>query len=310
MRWGWLAALCLLLPACGQEVRIAGTRDLSLRVTPSTRDVQSGAPFPLTIVRTWKKSLVPKDVDAARFAPLVLTLESSTRREDKVRVEETLRYRAYAFARSDVVVPAQRLAAAPAEGGVERVVSAPAFRLRVSPAVDQEEPGPPELPGPPLRPARGSPWPYVVGALLLVGLLLTLRLRRGQGERVESPEPAPPAPPPSAQALAALVSLRARVAEGAVSGDPALFELGDVLRRYVGASADVVVEAKTSREVLDLAATQFSGTEGVGQIEAVLATEELAKFARQPAGDEDVATLLAGAVQLVEQQQVAGEGGA
>ncbi len=302
----------VLLTGCGQDVHIAGTRDLSLRVTPGTREIQSGAPFPLTVVRTWKKPLVPRDVDPTRFAPLVLTLESSARREDAARIEETLHYRAYAFARADIVVPAQRLAAGPPEGGVERVVSAPAFRLRVSPALDEQEPGPPEMPGPPLVKASDSPWPYLLGALLLVALGAFLLVRRRPVD-VAPPapvEPPPPPPPAGPRALAALEALRARVAAGEVPSDSLLFETSEVLRQYVCARGGAAVDAKTSREVLALATEVFGGPRRAAPLQRVLATEELAKFARQPAPADALSPLLEDAIQFVRDTQGQDGGGA
>jgi hypothetical protein len=50
------------------------------------------------------KALVPTAWTTAR-SPLVVRLEGTTRRED-ARVEETRRYRGYAFSRTDVLVPA------------------------------------------------------------------------------------------------------------------------------------------------------------------------------------------------------------
>jgi LPXTG-motif cell wall-anchored protein len=299
----------VVLAGCGEEVRIVGTRDLSLRVTPGVREVMSGEPFPLTVVRTWKKPLVPAEVDPARFAPLVLTLEQTDRREDAVRVEETLHFRAYAFARSDIVVPAQRLRAQPPEGGVERVVSAPAFRLRVATAVDDQRPGPPEMPGPPLVEARGSPWPYLLGAfLLLLGLAAFLGMRRRKSEVPAAPTQGPPPIPPGVQATRALDALRAALADGHTGEEQALLQLGAVLRRYVGAISGVPVRARTAPEMCALGATVFGGPQQIAPLARVWTAGELAKFARQPASPGVVPALIDAGLEFVRTVQPPGGG--
>jgi hypothetical protein len=233
-----------LLAACGRPPPIPPS-DLLLKVTPGAGTVQLGKAFPVTVVRVWKKELVPAEWNDRALAPLALRLEETTRREDDLRVEETRRYRGYAFTLADVTIRAPKLAARPKDGGPEVVVTAEPIRLRVTRALDPEAPGAPELPEAP--PARPFPWWPAALGLALAALVARRLLRR------PAAPPAPPAPrdtglarlremePKEAILLAAaLVRDRAVAAPGMTTEDLLAAAPGRALLSRVLGPADLV----------------------------------------------------------------------
>jgi len=157
VRW----VLVLLVAGCGGPVG-----DEPLRVTADVSAVELGKAFPLTVVRTWARGEDPPEWDDG---VLETRLVETGRREDGGRIEETLRYAAYAFAPGAITEPVE-LSVEPIEAG-----------------------GPPELPGE--LPGGAFPW-WI--ALLAAPLLLLLRRRRA---RPPAPEP-PPSPPPAPHLIA------------------------------------------------------------------------------------------------------------
>jgi hypothetical protein len=244
-----------LLSGCGGGAPIPET-DLLLTLTPGALEVGPGEPFPLTVTRVWKKDLVPDEWSDKALAPLALRLEEETRRDDGTRVEETRRYAAHAFSLMDVVVRPVKLTARPKGGGADRKVTATGFRIRVNPLLDPENPGPPELPGEPPR-FRAWIW-WGSGALLLLGLVRLVALRR-KPKALPAPPPAPAAvPPPSARELA-LARLRGATAE----------EAADIVRAYVAKTHGIRALERTTEELLPV----------LPRLADVLGPADLAKFA-------------------------------
>jgi hypothetical protein len=260
-----------LLAACGDRAPILET-DLLLRVDPGAFEVAPGEPFPLTVTRVWRKDLAPAAWSEKALAPLALRLEEEERRDDGARIEETRRYVAHAFSLGDVVVPPVKLAALPKGGGPERRVTAAGFRIRVKPALDPEDPGPPELPGEP-PPSRGWVW-WGSGALLAaVAAVLLLALRRRP--RGEAPLPAAPAAPPVPPHERALARLRA--AE----------EAAEVLREYIAEAKGVRALEKTTEELLAAVPSKA--------LADVLMPCDLVKFAGRALNEPERAHVLASA---------------
>ena len=111
------------------------------------------------------------------LSPLRVETESTTRRENAERIEETRRLRAYAFSLEDVTVPAIPFAGKPLDGGELEVAATRPFSIRVRPALDAAAPGPPDAaavaPGADGRAAAGLPADPVseaVSALISLGL--------------------------------------------------------------------------------------------------------------------------------------------
>src|SRR5262245_56929140 len=111
----WLVPIAgVLVLACGHTTSTPiPDQDIAVGVLPGATEVDFGKAFPLTVVRVWRKDLVPREWTEQAFAPLAVQLEDSTRREDEHRIEETRRYRARAFTLGDVTVPALTLRATP-----------------------------------------------------------------------------------------------------------------------------------------------------------------------------------------------------
>jgi hypothetical protein len=120
--------------------------------------------------------------------------------------------------------------------------------IRVAPALDPRDPGPPELPGEPL--ATPFPWIPVLAGLAVLLLVAGLLVRRAIARRPAAPPPPPPpAPPPSDAAREALALLRGLRAGTNPAADVA--SAAEALRGYVGARWDVPVVERTSPEILE-----------------------------------------------------------
>lgn len=245
----WAAGLALL-SACG-EPPIPGSADLDLRITAGVSEVKPGQGFPLTVVRTWSKDLVPSPWNDKALTPLVVRPLDTRRREDGSRVEETRWYRGFAFTLQDVLVQGAAIEAKPKDGGPLRRATAPPLRVHVVPALDPKNPGPPEIPAEPLL----EPFPTSLRwglAILVLGALAaaSARAARRRGARSAPPStPSPLAPPvrdPQGAALQQLESLRARGGEAAACVE----EVSGVLREYVGERFRVRASHRTSEELL------------------------------------------------------------
>jgi hypothetical protein len=298
---GWAAlvwAALLSLTACGGGTPLPD-QDLLLRVSFHAEEVVPGRAFPLTVVRSWSKDLEPAPWEDGALAPLVLRLEETTRREDARRVQETRRYRAYAFARGDVLVPAAKFTARPKDGGTERSVRSQRRRLRVVPEIEASKPGPPELPGEPLaEPFRSGPWLWGAGAA--VALLALLRWRRRKGTVVAAAPTAPPPVPPDVAARARLEEIAARASTSAAARCVDVVETAEVLRTCVASMYGVHTRERTSEEIL----AALAGGQGVdARVRAPLAALfqacDLVKFAGHESTPEERDALLAGGIQFV-----------
>ena len=237
-----------LAGACADETPIP---DVPLEISAGTAEVELGKAFPLTVVRTWRRGRTPAAWDDEALAPLAVRLLETTHRENDRRVEETRRYRGYAFSLTDVRVP-----------GLE---------LRVKRALDPATPGPAELPGEPL-PEPSSRWSWaVVGAALLAAFVLLLRRRRPP-PAVAAPAPAsaPPPPGPHVRALERLARLRRQQPQGREEISAYYVEASGLVRDYVAERFDVPADVMTTEQLIELQAP----------LARVLPDCDLVKFAR------------------------------
>ena len=216
-------ALLVLAAGCSRQPPIP---DRPLLVSAGVETVLLGQAFPLTVVRTWSKARTPLEWSDRTLAPLAVKLIEASRREDGQRVEETRRYRAYAFRPGEWTEP---------------------VALRVEAALDPERPGDPELPTAPPDAAR---WPWVLAGMVLVAVLL-LRRRRRRPEVVPVTAPAPEAPPgPHLRALERIEALRARRPDGREQIQAFYVEATGLLRDYIGERFGESTEIETSEELI------------------------------------------------------------
>ena len=223
MTWRRLVLL-LSLAACGDRTPIPA-EDRLLRITVDSDEVVLGKAFALEAVRVWGKQDPPELWSDASLAPLAVRDEEVSRREDESRVEETRRYKAYAFSLEDVTV-----------GG---------NTLHVKRALDPNAPGSVELPAP-LE--RGFPWAWLGLAALAVGVFVYRR-----PSVTGKPAPPPPSPTsalgPDVRALERIARLR----EADLDVQPFYVEATGLLREYLGARYDIPALKMTTEEIVGAA---------------------------------------------------------
>jgi len=290
--------VCTFAGACGDSAPIPD-HDLHLRVTTDTDDVDLGRPFPLTVVRVWEKDLVPEAWKDDWLAPLAVRLAGTSRRTDDRRVEETLRYDAFAFRLDDVVVPPPTFRATARLGSEARAVQGGELRLRVKRALDPAAPGPPELPGGLLRePVRWGRWGAAAGIAAALTALLLHRRRvaaRIPPDAVAADDSPATPPPPTAQerALLRIALLRDRPPRTAAETQSWWVEVSAVLRDYVTEQCAVRAAEMTTDELLAAPAIASAvGDERRRTLAGVLRDCDFVKFARhEPSAAERTRSL-------------------
>ncbi len=242
-RIAWLIVFCA---ACGRSDIAARDLDVSIDVTET--DVAYGGGFDLTVTRTWRRDLVPSVWSDAALAPLALRLLDASTREDDERIEETRRYRAFAFAAGDVVIAPLLMRAQPRGGGPIIEAETAETRLRVRAALDPDQPGDVERPPGPWRPRHA--WRWVLGVLAALAAVVWVARRRRRDE--SSPAPAVPVldePTATERALAALASLRAEDPRDDAARQTFYQALAQVTRALAGTVDRRIVPELTSEEV-------------------------------------------------------------
>ncbi len=247
--------LLLLLAACGRAEPIPA-EPLLIRATTGAVDVPSGAAFPLTVVRVWQKDLDEPKWSDDILAPLVVRPVSTERREDALRIEETRRFRAYAFGSGEIRTAPLRIEATPRGGTTPHVATAEPVVVRVTSALVPGAAGPVELPPGPLR--ERSPWGAVaLGAAVFVAATyryVTSRRRRHTAAAfVRNTAPAAPAPPPVPPHVVAAERLRA-IRERAPGDSAAIaadfVEASSIVRDFIAARFAIHSHEQTSEELL------------------------------------------------------------
>lgn len=293
-----------LLAACGDGGPI-DRRVPAIRVEAGSGEVESGVAFPLTVTRRWRGDREPDPWDDAALPSLLLRPDGVERRTDAERVEETLRFRAYAFDPGEVTLPRVVLSTR-GEGGVRAVSSEPVV-LRVRSSLPADDDGRPELPGGPLGTSSRRPLTLAAG-VALVALLTVVLLRRRGGARGAVPtvpeEAAAPAeaagPSPSERALARLAALRGarpadRVAEQAFHSE-AVFAVRDYLCERFALGAP----ESTSEDLLaHPRAESVLGAEGRERLRGFLRQIDGVRFGRRGSDADARARLLDAATGVV-----------
>lgn len=272
--------------------------DVLLQVSAQADEVELGRAFPLTVQRAWNAGLVAEDWDSERLAPLALELEDTRRRERGGRVEETLRYRAYAFELGAVSVPAASFAAKARDGGAELTATSEAFEMRVRGVIDAQAPGDPELPGDP--PPAPFPW-LPVGVSVAVLAAATFLVARGR----RKPSPEAPAPPPPRvdrsheRALARLEALRSAPSEALADVQAFHVEAAATLRAYLHERFAAGTPQMTTEELVDAPVAEHVSGEQQARLAGVLRECDLVKFARAAPGAGERGALLDAACAFV-----------
>jgi hypothetical protein len=285
-----LLLLAGALGGCGGSAPIPD-HDLMIRVESDSNEVQLGRAFSLEVVRVHLEELEPEPWSDERLFPLTVRLAESSRRTGEGRVEERLRFRAWAFRPGRITVPAPVIVARPRGGGPERTAEGRPLVLSVGPEIDLETPGPVELPEPLSRP--GFPWlPVAAGAvgLLAAGVLL-LRRRRRRSPPAEEAEEGTTAetdegPSLRERTLARLEDLRRRTAETDEEIRDLFEALAALLRDYLEERFGTPAAVRTTEEIL---ADRASDVDDVGRavLTEALHACDLVKFAgRRPSRPE------------------------
>ena len=244
MRRAWALLIgCLLVVAggCSGAADIAEV-DLLVAVDVGASEVRTGEGFPLTVTRIWRKDIEPSPWDDGMLSPLVVRPLEVTTREDRLRVEETRTFRAYAFSLESLVVPPVLLVGRSIGGSGRVLARSESVALTVHASLPAGAPGDPELPTVPEAPR--SPW--LIRAAAALGLLLLLGV--GLWMRARQREPDGEAVDPYADAQATLQRLLAR------PGDPEddVCTGAAVVRRCLGRSLSVPADARTTEELVPL----------------------------------------------------------
>jgi len=255
---------CLQVPTEGVELRLRG---------PDTA-VELGRAFELVVTRVWPKTLVPEPWSDESLAPLVLRRGTSKRRDLGARIEETLRFDAYAFARDSLVVPGPTFTASCA--GVVRTVSGNDLRLSIRSALGSEDATEAELPRAPF----GAPVSPLV-LVLVTGLLVALsaiawsRYRRREPLVVSEPDPC------WILALRRLERARARVPDSFEDHRDDAVLVSRIVRDYLLARFGIAARELTTEQLLEDPRTAHALDESQRELLGeLLAHCDRVKFAR------------------------------
>jgi hypothetical protein len=271
--------LAVLALSCGDPRPIEG-HDVWIGVAADAAEVDLGAPFTVTVTRIWLADLEPGELPDDALSPLSVTLLETSRREDGRHVEETRRYRAWAYALEDVTVPPIAFTVRSSSGAAERTARSSRLDVRVRPALDPADPGPPELPGG-LMSAGSSWWIVVAAVVVLVAAALAIVLRRRRAA-IPSDEPEDDAgPAPWERALGRLAALRSRRPASPAEDLAFHAEAASGLRDYLGEQLALGSDDLTTEEVL-AAARAADAPEAFlrGVLADLLRQCDLVKFAR------------------------------
>jgi hypothetical protein len=265
---------------------------LQLDVQLDKPEVTLGEPFTL-IVRVEHPALdVVALPDALSVAPLALRGSPATSRVPHGdRAETTFRIPLADYASLDPELPAIPLRVDGPEGARELTVPARKVQLRSlvaaeqAPSAERAHRGP-KAPIPVI--VRSWLWAWLLGgaAVAAAAIALAIRARR---LRAAKPAPALPAPTPEEEAMARLVALKKRAPWERGLGRPAVFELSEIVRLYLGRRLRFDALDLTTDELLaELRRLRLLGLD-LAELTQELHWQDLVKFAKaEPSADECV----------------------
>jgi hypothetical protein len=267
-------------------LRVEGANVEASRV----HDVDLGRAFDLELVRSRRKGTRVAPLPDAPLPPLTLALVDATTREDSRSIEETFRFRAYAFDPGDLIVPSASFGATTEDGETRTARSEP-FSLRVASALSNDASPSPEPP-PDLLLLEDEAPPYAAAAgfaaaLALAGALLRRRRSRARRPPTPSPEPPPSVVARGAAAIAAIEALK--------ETDPArrVVALAAITRAFVDEAFGVPAFRRTTEEVAAAFATAAkpSRPKDAPRLLGVLKAADSVKFAARAPKFDETATL-------------------
>ncbi|MBI5852199.1 MAG: hypothetical protein HZB39_14390 [Planctomycetes bacterium] len=264
---------------------------VSMRVACGTTTVEFGVAFPIEVERAWREDLVPEPWHDAALAPLTVEELGVTTRQEGGRSIETRRFRARAFARGELVVPASTIRARD-QHGREQIAVANALELIVNSSLPPGDAGEAELPAV-LIVVPASPWRTALRVLaglaaLALGILGSRFAARRRRERR-----ADPVVPPRVLVQERLAALRSVVPDE-VPNVAAWTGLSTALRDWLAACCGIPAIDRTTDEVL----ASFDG-DGHDDLAAVLRACDLVKFAQRTLDAAAFAAALDAAERLV-----------
>lgn len=229
-RRGWLVAGLVLVAALPAQA------DLEIAVRCEVEEVELGEAFPLEVVRSWRRDLVPEPFEPRDLAPLRLRPLGRVRRTEGAWIRERLRYRAHVFARGAILVPGPQVRAWPVAGGEPRTARAPDLHLAVRSALQAGSEGDVELDLDLVEvPGRVRRWPWLAAAAFVILVLLAFARRRRER--------------PLAAHRAALLGLGELEARAPAAREEAI-ELSRLLRGYLAARFGVEITGRTTDELV------------------------------------------------------------
>lgn len=263
------------LAGCGGAVPIPAA-DVAIRLqAPDAADF--GQPFVLTVVRQHRVGLQPQPIPPQALAPLSVQPESSAQRRVGDMVELADRYRAFAFATGELVVPPVSFAALPRGGGAAAIATSAPLRLTVRSLLPPGDAGRPELPSGLLE-LPGTPWrsagPWLAAAAVALALVVWWRQRLAP--RLVAART--PQPSPLQLAQQRLAQLRMRTDD--VAAAAFYVEASLLLRQFLEQRFCVRALEMTSDELLQAAASGDLVLQQQRQLlRELLAQCDLVKFA-------------------------------
>jgi hypothetical protein len=266
-------------------------------------EITLGEPFTLTIAVEHPALDVYALPDALDVAPFALRGSPSVSRVPRGdRAETTFRVPLADYSSLEPEIPAIRLRVDGPDGARELTVPPRKVRLRSlvaaekAPSAERAHRGP-KAPVPVI--VRSFLWAWLLGgaAVAAAAILLALRFRRLRAAR---PAPAAPVATPEEEAMARLLSLKRRAPWDRGLGRPAVFELSEIVRIYLGRRLRFdALDLTTDELIAELRRLRLLGLD-LAELMQELHWQDLVKFAKAEPSADDCVRAIDRAASLVD----------